>query len=499
VSRARNTKRTGAAAKFDLASLRRLGVVPNGIALDSRKVRPGDLFLAYPGEHSDGRRFIAEALAAGACAVAWEKDGYRWDSTLQVVNFPVAGLREKAGAIASEFYGEPSHHLWVVGVTGTNGKTSCSQWIAQSLSSLGRRTAVIGTLGSGFPGALDPGVNTTPDPVTLHSQMDKLRRAGAQAIAMEVSSHGLDQARVESVQFDVGLFTNLTRDHLDYHGDMRAYAAAKARLFAFPQLKHAVVNLDDEFGAELAARIDRSHVNVIGYGFGKGEVSGHQLDLSTRGLKLEITTPWGAAQVSSPVVGAFNAHNVLGVLGVLISSDVPLRDAVDSLAHLDPVPGRMQTIRAEHAPLVVVDYAHTPDALEKALETLRGLLPAGGRLHCVFGCGGDRDRGKRPVMGEIATRLANRCVITSDNPRTEDPHAIIAGIVAGAHAGYHVEADRAAAILDALAHAAEKDIVLIAGKGHETYQEIAGRRLPFDDAQVAQELIARARGERRDV
>jgi UDP-N-acetylmuramoyl-L-alanyl-D-glutamate--2,6-diaminopimelate ligase len=478
-------------AAFDLRRIDALGVRPTGVQIDSRKVGPGDLFLAYPGERHDGRQFIAAAAAAGACAVLWERDGYEWDPSLRVPNLAVTRLRDHASFIAGRFYGEPSKHLWVTGVTGTNGKTSCTHWIAQSLSSLGRPTAVIGTLGCGFPGAVDPTPNTTPDPVLLQARLHALRAQGASAVAMEVSSHGLEQGRVNGIAFDVALFTNLTRDHLDYHGSMRAYAEAKARLFAWPGLRHAVVNLDDDFGARLAARIDRTSVNVIGYGLGKGEIAGHKLDLSAKGLKLEITTPWGAGSLASPLLGAFNAHNLLGVLGVLVTSDVALDDALGALARLQPVRGRMQTLRVEGAPLVVVDYAHSPDALEKALDTLRALLPGGARLHCVFGCGGDRDPGKRPLMGEIGTRLADRCIITSDNPRSEDPRAIIDQIIAGAHASYRVEEDRATAILRALSDATPQDVVLIAGKGHETYQEIGGQRLPFDDIEVAREVIAR--------
>jgi UDP-N-acetylmuramoyl-L-alanyl-D-glutamate--2,6-diaminopimelate ligase len=486
-------------APFDPALLDSLGVHMSGISIDSRKVAPGDIFLAYPGESSDGRRFIAQALASGAVAVLWDDESFRWDSAWRVPNAAVRGLRYQAGFIASHFFGEPSRHLWVTGVTGTNGKTSCSHWIAQAMTRLGRPTALIGTLGSGFPDALDASAHTTPDPVSLHRQLDGLRKRGARAVAMEVSSHGLDQGRVNGVEFDVALFTNLSRDHLDYHGTMQAYGEAKARLFSWPQLRHAVVNLDDEFGARLADRIDRSRVNVLGYGMGRGEVAGHKLDLSTRGLKLEITTPWGAAELAAPVLGGFNAHNVLGVLGVLLGSDVGLDDAVAALGDIEPVRGRMQTIKAEGAPLVVVDYAHTPDALEKALQTLRDLLPSAGRLHCVFGCGGDRDQGKRPLMGEVATRLANRCVITSDNPRSEDPRTIIRQIVAGAHPNYHVETDRTAAIYDALVHASAADVVLIAGKGHETYQEIGARRIAYDDAEVVRELQGRLAGVARHV
>jgi UDP-N-acetylmuramoyl-L-alanyl-D-glutamate--2,6-diaminopimelate ligase len=449
---------------FDPATLDSLGVRFTGIAIDSRKVVPGDLFLAYPGDASDGRRFIPQAIAAGAVAVLWEDSGFHWEAGWRVPNRAMRGLRHQAGFIASHFYGEPSRHVWMVGVTGTNGKTSCSHWIAQAMTGLGRPTALIGTLGSGFPGALDLASNTTPDPVSLHRQLDSFRKRGARAVAMEVSSHGLDQGRVNGVEFDVALFTNLTRDHLDYHGTMHAYGEAKAKLFAWPQLRHAVINLDDEFGNRLATRVDRSRVNVLGYGFGKGEIAGHKLDLSTRGLKLEITTPWGSADLAAPVLGGFNAHNVLGVLGVLMSSEFGLEEAAAALRGIEPVRGRMETLQVEGGPLVVVDYAHTPDALEKALQTLRDLLPLPGRLHCVFGCGGDRDQGKRPLMGEVATRLADRCVITSDNPRSENPRAIIEQIVAGAHPNYHVEPDRTAAIYDALVHAGSTDVVLIAGK-----------------------------------
>jgi UDP-N-acetylmuramoyl-L-alanyl-D-glutamate--2,6-diaminopimelate ligase len=302
---------------------------------------------------------------------------------------------------------------------------------------------------------------------------------------------------VNGVAFDVAMFTNLSRDHLDYHGDMHAYGEAKARLFAWPSLQHAVVNLDDEFGAELAARIDHKRTNVIGYGFGKGEIAAHNLDLSTRGLKLEISTPWGAAKVRSSVLGGFNAHNILGVLGVLACSGVELDDAVAAIEELQPVPGRMQMIREDGLPLVVVDYSHTPDALQKALQTLRDLLKPEARLHCVFGAGGDRDTGKRASMGEIATRLADQSTITSDNPRWEDPLAIISDIVAGAHPGYRVEPDRAAAIRDTILSASPDDIVLIAGKGHENYQEIRGERLPFSDMAVARAVMANAKPVKR--
>ncbi|MCW5625788.1 MAG: UDP-N-acetylmuramoyl-L-alanyl-D-glutamate--2,6-diaminopimelate ligase, partial [Burkholderiales bacterium] len=317
------------------------------------------------------------------------------------------------------------------------------------------------------------------------------RDAGAEAVAMEVSSHGLDQGRLSGVQFDTALFTNLTRDHLDYHGDMAAYGAAKAKLFAWPGLTNAVINLDDPFGRALAAGIDRDRTRVLGYGVGQGEIAGHRIDLSTRGLRLEIRTPWGRAELESRLLGAFNVSNLLGSLGVLLTADVELDAAVEALSAVEAVPGRLEMLRLPGQPLVVVDYAHTPDALEKVLATLRDLVRGtpSARLICVFGCGGERDPGKRPLMGEVATRLADCAIVTSDNPRSEDPDAIIAAIVAGAASNHVVEPDRASAIGRALRDAGPDDVVLIAGKGHETHQEIAGRRLPFSDLAVARAAL----------
>jgi UDP-N-acetylmuramoyl-L-alanyl-D-glutamate--2,6-diaminopimelate ligase len=471
-----------------------LGTRFTGLALDSREVRPGDLFLALPGEAADGRKFIPQAIAAGAAAVAWDSRNFTWNREWSVPNLPVADLRAQLGEIADAFYGHPSRHMTMVGVTGTNGKTSCSHWVAQAFDSVGRKASVIGTVGSGFPGELQAAKNTTPDAVSVHRQLAALLAQGAQACAMEVSSHGLDQGRVNAVEFDTALFTNLSRDHLDYHGTMEAYGAAKARLFQWPGLRHAVVNLDDPFGRRLAESLDRSRMAVLGYGMGRGEIAGHNLALTTRGLEMDVRTPWGSARLASPMLGEFNASNLLGVLGVLLGVGIPLADAIEALAKVRSVPGRMQLVREAGAPLVVVDYAHTPDALEKALGALRRLLPAGARLFCVFGCGGDRDPGKRPLMGEVATRLAHHAVVTSDNPRSEDPLAIIQAIVAGAHPNHSTEPDRAAAIAHALYEARVDDVVLIAGKGHETYQEANGVRLPFDDAEVARELMRRLPG-----
>jgi UDP-N-acetylmuramoyl-L-alanyl-D-glutamate--2,6-diaminopimelate ligase len=408
-----------------------------------------------------------------------------------VPNLAVPGLREKAGLIAAEVYGQPSRRLWMIGITGTNGKTSCSHWLAQAQADCGRPTAVVGTLGNGLPGALSASANTTPDPVSLQKHLKEYADQGAQSVAMEVSSHALAQGRVNGVQFNVALFTNLSRDHLDYHGDMESYALAKALLFAWPQLEYAVLNLDDSFGQELAQKATRAGMRVLGYGFEAGEVRGSDLVVSPRGLTFNVTTPWGEAHVESEVLGRFNASNLLAVLATLLVSGVPLARAVEAVCAVRPVAGRMQQIRIPGRPLVVVDYAHTPDALEKVLMTLREVVKdskaaaVDSNLVCVFGCGGQRDKGKRPMMGDVASRLADSVIVTSDNPRNETPRSIIDDIVAGMAANYHVMEDRAAAIDHAIRHARPDDVVLIAGKGHEDYQEIAGVKLPFSDAEVA--------------
>jgi UDP-N-acetylmuramoyl-L-alanyl-D-glutamate--2,6-diaminopimelate ligase len=486
---------------LNLRALDQLGV--RRLATDSRRVQRGDTFVAYPGETQDGRGFIAQAIANGAGSVLWERRDFEWNPKWRVPNLGVAQLRARAGSIASHVYDYPSTRLWMIGVTGTNGKTTCSQWIAQALNDCGVRTAVIGTLGHGLRGALQPLANTTPDAVWLHARLADFARRRAQAVSMEVSSIGLDQDRVAGVQFDVALFTNLTRDHLEYHRTMRRYRRAKARLFECESLKHAIVNLDDDFGAELAGRVRRRGLNVIGYGFASTagaarrlpRVSGRNLATGAAGVRFDVRTPWGAATIESPVLGRYNASNLLGTLATLLASGIKLRDAVAALARLDAVSGRLQKIGGRRRPLVVIDYAHSPDALEKVLLALRELIDDhASRLICVFGCGGERDRGKRPLMGRIATRLADSVVITSDNPRGEDALAIIKDILDGVRQirqKLAVARDRRAAIRHAIAHARRGDIVLIAGKGHETYQEVKGIRRPFSDAVVAREILRR--------
>jgi UDP-N-acetylmuramoyl-L-alanyl-D-glutamate--2,6-diaminopimelate ligase len=447
------------------------GAMIERLSSDSRRCAPGVAFLAYAGEVADGRRHIPDAVARGAAAVVWEQEGFAWDSSWKIPNAPFKNLKQQAGALAHEFYGRPSESLWVCGVTGTNGKTSCSHWIAALLG----KTAVIGTLGAGFPGSLSSAINTTPDAVELQFLLKEFKEKGASAVAMEVSSHGLAQGRVNGVRFDCALFTNLTHDHLDYHGTMAAYGEAKARLFEMPGLEVAVLNLDDPFGVELARRL-RGRVRTIGY------------SLEPRDAPVDQKLVWDPA-VKLPALGRFNASNALGVLGCLVASGMALEEAKKRLAALPPVPGRMQALG--EAPLVVIDYAHTPDALENVLQALRPVAQKrGGRLLVAFGAGGDRDPTKRPRMGAVAARLADRVLITSDNPRSENPRSIIEAIRAGAP-GSEVEADRARAIEQLILQAEASDVILIAGKGHETYQEIAGRRSHFSDEEHARAALAR--------
>jgi UDP-N-acetylmuramoyl-L-alanyl-D-glutamate--2,6-diaminopimelate ligase len=466
--------------------LERLGIAVGELVGDSRKAVSGTVFAAYPGEAHDGRTFIPQAVAQCVDGVLWEADHYQWDPALGIPNAGVLGLKARIGEIAAHVYGEPSCALHMVGVTGTNGKTSVVHWIAQAFAELGRKTAVIGTAGNGFPGALTPALNTTPDAIELQQRLAFYRQQGAVACAMEVSSHGLAQGRVNGTSFNVAVLTNLSRDHLDYHGNMENYADAKARLFNWPGLERVVLNVDDTFGQRLEG--ETRPARVAGYGFQRGAVVGKKLQLSKAGLHLTVHTDWGDAEIDAPLLGRFNAANLLAVLTTLLVSDVKLDDACRALAHVTPPPGRMQTFGGNAHPLVVVDYAHTPDALEKALATLREIV-SGGRLICVFGCGGNRDKGKRPLMGQAAAKGADEVWVTSDNPRNEDARHIIDDILAGTSGTPHIEPDRARAIFEAIGGAHHGDVVLIAGKGHEDYQEVAGERLPFSDVAVARKAL----------
>ena len=484
--------------------LEALGVPLADLTADSRAVKRGSVFVAYPGTARDGRAFIPEAIAHGAAAVLWEKTGFAWANEWRAPNLGIENLRARISAIAGHVYGDPSAALWMAGVTGTNGKTSVSQWIAAACDALGRRSAVIGTLGNGLVGERAEARNTTPDPIVLQRLLADYLRRGARNVAMEVSSHGLDQERVAGIRYDVAVFTNLTRDHLDYHGTMEAYAAAKDRLFSARGLRQAVVNVDDERGARLASRLAGGPIDVITYGIvgarpgaPRARLAASNVTLSEAGVRFHLASEWGEGEVASRVLGAFNVANLLAVTGALIADGIAFADVVRAVSALEPVPGRLERVGGGELPLVVVDYAHTPDALEKALAALRNVLDsaarggARGRLICVFGCGGDRDAGKRPLMGEAAARLADHVVVTSDNPRGEDPNAIIAQVLAGIR-GHPAEAieDRQVAIFSAVHRAAAGDVVLLAGKGHETYQEIAGNRHPFNDREVATAALA---------
>jgi len=464
-------------------------VLVRELTLDSRKVLPGDLFLAVPGLEQDGRSHIADAIARGAAAVAYEAEGAQPMQVEGAVLVPVRQLGAQLSAIAGRFYGEPSRGLHMVGVTGTNGKTSVSQLVAQALDALGERCGIIGTLGTGFHGQLEQGRHTTPDAIGVQATLATLRKAGARAVAMEVSSHGLAQGRVAALKFDVAVFTNLSRDHLDYHGSMQAYGEAKAQLFAFQGLRCRVLNLDDPFGRLLAGTPHESR--VIGYSLEDASAYFYcpEATLGDDGIHARLVTPQGEYALRSPLLGRFNLSNVLAAVGALLGMNYPLDEILKVMPALQGPEGRMQRVGGGEKPLVVVDYAHTPDALEKVLDALRP--HARGKLLCLFGCGGARDSGKRPLMAQVAERLADQVVVTDDNPRTEDPAQILEGIRTGFAQPDAVRfvPGRERAIAEIIASAAADDVVLLAGKGHEDYQEINGERLPFSDLEQARTAL----------
>jgi UDP-N-acetylmuramyl-tripeptide synthetase len=481
-----------------LARLAALGVIPSAVTDDSRQVLPGALFLAYPGEAADGRRYIADAIARGAAAVLWEErvaeaSAFAWNIDWRIANLPVAGLRELCGPLAHAIYGRPSERLSLVAVTGTNGKTTVTQWIGTTHP---RPCAVIGTLGSGWPGQLVDTGFTTPAATTLMRSLAGFADADAQACALEASSIGIAEGRLDGARVDIAVFTNLTRDHLDYHGSMADYGQAKARLFTWPKLRLAVSNLDDPFGRELAAL--STATKVVGYtqqdlpADRQGTIRADQVEETLDGLRFRLCAPSGRAQVETGLLGRYNVANLLAVAAVLLDAGLTPQAVAERLAALTPPAGRLEKIGGHNEPLVVVDYAHTPDALESALNALRPVARArGAGLTAIFGCGGDRDRGKRPLMGEVATHHADRVVLTSDNPRSEDQQAILDQIGVGAPTA-EIIVDRGEAIRRTLLSAHPAEVVLIAGKGHESYQEIAGVRRPFSDATHARlALLAR--------
>jgi UDP-N-acetylmuramoyl-L-alanyl-D-glutamate--2,6-diaminopimelate ligase len=487
----------------DASALRRglesQGARWRGAADDSRRVRPGDLFLAFPGRSADGRRYIPEALRRGAAAVLWQTGGdFAWRDEWRLPNLGVPGVRPFCGPLAHAACEFPSERLSLVALTGTNGKTSAGAWLCRLHP---RRCAMIGTLGAGFPEHLAETGLTTPEAATLARHLAEFAADGAQACVLEASSIGIEEGRLDGARIDVAVFTNLTRDHLDYHGSMENYAAAKEKLFHWPRLRLAVINVDDAFGRELAQRTTAKRVLACTqeehFAGGQGTVHAEAVEETPNGVHFTLATPVGRARVKTQLFGRFNVANLLAVAAVLIDAGRSPAEVAQGFAGLAAPPGRLEAIGGPDEPLIAVDYAHTPDALENVLSTLRGVAAArGGRLIAVFGCGGERDRGKRPLMGEAARRRADRVVLTSDNPRGEHPETILAEIAVAVPEAEIVE-DRAAAIRRTILSSEKNDVLLLAGKGHEPYQEIAGGRRPFSDAGEARAALDAWREARR--
>ena len=454
--------------------------VISGIQLDSRRIESGQAFLAVSGLNTHGMAHAAEAEARGASVVI--HDGLAEIPRLGIPDVAVPGLGRILSSVGARFYHSPSDHLTVAGVTGTNGKTSTAHYIAQSWQRTSEDAGIIGTIGYGPLASLQTADMTTPDPISLQSMLSDCLDSGVEKVAMEVSSHALDQGRCDDVAFDAAVFTNLSRDHLDYHGTMEAYAAAKRRLFDDCHPRFAVINLDDAFGKTLAAEIGNG-TQVFTYGTnGSSELRGAVLHMDSHGMSLRLESPWGGGEVRTGLLGKFNVSNLLAAAGTLALLGLPWNRVMHQLEIMRAVPGRMHCMGGEVSqPVVVVDYAHTPDALEQALTALRAHLH--GQLVCVFGCGGDRDSGKRPMMAQVAESLADRIVMTTDNPRGEEPSAIIEDMIGGLSQpeSAQVVEDRAAAIRQAVRGCGSGDIVLIAGKGHEAWQEVNGRKIPFSD------------------
>jgi len=466
------------------------------ITLDSRQVCEGSAFLACRGARRHGLEFARDVAQRGARAILWEPDGVTQPPTLDssIVLAPVPQLAQRASELADRFFASPSHALDVIGVTGTNGKTTCAWLLAQALTRCGRTAGYLGTLGSALAGELVAGEWTAPDAVTVQRELAGFRARGARAVAMEVSSHGLAQGRVQAVHFDAAVFTNLTRDHLDFHGDMASYGAAKATLFEREDVRLRVFNLDDAFGRALADR--RQFAGRIVYSRAARGVTGsgpylnaRDIEYGPHGTRFLLDSSWGQVVIETPLLGEFNVDNVLAVLAVMLGSGIPPSDAAAAARELAAPPGRLESFTRDGAATAVVDYAHTPDALDKVLAVLR--RHCSGRLVVVFGCGGDRDRGKRPQMAAVAAQRADAIVLTDDNPRGEDGDAIIADIEQGLRGAPHVVLrDRRAAIQHALRDAHPGDVVLVAGKGHEDYQLTGNVKLPFSDREVVRSALA---------
>lgn len=456
------------------------------IAMHSGQVTDGSLFVAVAGRTHDARRYIKDAESRGARAVCFDSsDGVAVQSTVPAIAVPE--LSRHVGEIASRFFGCPSEQMSLIGVTGTNGKSTCAWLVASALGLLGRRCGFIGTLGVGVPPQLDVATLTTPDAVAVQRTLRALLDDGAVAVAMEISSHALDQHRADGAQVGVAVFTNLSRDHLDYHGDMQSYADAKARLFDFPGIHSAVVNCEDELGRRLLSSMPAS-IKSYSYGVNGGDISAADVRVDQRGLRVTVKTDAGEIDIQTQLFGRINVANVLAVFAVLQALDVESDQIASVLGQLAPAPGRMERIGAGgNGPTVVVDYSHTPDSLEKALQSLREHTD--GELWCVFGCGGDRDVGKRPMMGAVAYRLADRVIVTDDNPRSESAANIAADIVAGMKSTPLIIHDRAQAISHAIENAQASDVVLVAGKGHESTQQINDDFFPMSDRQMVSDML----------
>lgn len=463
------------------------------LVLDSRQLKNNDVFVALSGDAHDGHDFIQDALDKGVMAVLAERGVIKNERVIVVPD-----LRCNLSKIAGRLYGQPSSQMSVVGVTGTNGKSSITHFISESLKECGRKCGIVGTLGYGFLPDLISSAHTTPDAISVQRILAELKAQNADSVAMEVSSHGLHQERVSGITFETAVFTNLTRDHLDYHGTMENYKAQKRRLFSMPNLKNAIVNCDDLVGKEIIQSINKK-INTIGYGLQKHPdvdcpmIIARNIRQNYKGFTVTLDTPWGSGELRSSLLGQFNISNVLAVFGVLNVMGIAFEEALKAIHHLHTVMGRMQAFGGDKQALIVVDYSHTPDALQQALLALKP--HAEGKLWCVFGCGGDRDRGKRPLMGQVAERYSDQLILTNDNPRSESPQSIIDEIKSGLLCPWaaEVELDRGAAIAHAIDCAGPGDVVLIAGKGHESYQIIGDEKLSFSDIEQVQQQTAEKR------
>jgi UDP-N-acetylmuramoyl-L-alanyl-D-glutamate--2,6-diaminopimelate ligase len=456
----------------------------NQLVIDSRKVSDGALFCAYKGVQADGRDYLQQAEKNGAAAILYDAQDFDLPDNITIPAFSISNLQARVGTLAHHFFGRACDEMQVFGVTGTNGKTTCCYLLTQALTHLGMQAAMIGTIGVGKLDSLAPADHTTPDPIALHKMLADFKAQGITQVCMEVSSHALHQGRVNGVEFFCALFTNLSHDHLDYHGDMASYGAAKKRLFTSFSSELMVTNASDSFGASLIEIANTEF--IVSYGQG-GDVYADEVNLGVDGIEFEFEGNGIDFSASTPLIGAVNIPNIEMLVATLLALSTSIEDIQSILASLTPAPGRMELYRVPGKASVVVDYAHTPDALEKALLSVKQHCQ--GELWCVFGCGGDRDQGKRSVMGAVADKGADRLIVTNDNPRSEDPAAIAAQIVTGIKVNHQVILNRAEAIASAISQASLDDWILVAGKGHETTQQIGSQLLNFSDREQVQDAL----------